>query len=391
MIDFDFQIKTRIVFGKDKHLEVGKLLKEQGAEKVMIFIGQGSVKKSGLLDEVINCIKQEDIEFILVEGIRPNPTADFARRAVELAKAYNPDFLLPVGGGSVIDTAKLVSVGYYYDGDCFDFNLHKVKPEKALPLGSILTISAAGSEMSTSCVIQDDELMIKRGFNSELVRPVFAIENPELTYSVSLNQTVNGIVDIMMHTLERYFQPSCSNEPADRFAEGLLKSVIEAGKIVVNNPKDYESRAVLMLMSSMSHNGLTNIGKKFFMPVHQLEHALSGVYPEVAHGAGLAVLFPAWSKCYVDVETDKFDSLARNVFGLNNPDKMTNAKAGIEELEKFFRSIHAPLTLKELGIDNPDIDKLINVLLDGGTKVIPHDKKPLNKEIARIIYESCRD
>ena len=172
MIDFDFQIKTRIVFGKDKHLEVGKLLKEQGAEKVMIFIGQGSVKKSGLLDKVINCIKQEDIEFILVEGIRPNPTADFARRAVELAKAYNPDFLLPVGGGSVIDTAKLVSVGYYYDGDCFDFNLHKVKPEKALPLGSILTISAAGSEMSTSCVIQDDELMIKRGFNSELVRPI---------------------------------------------------------------------------------------------------------------------------------------------------------------------------------------------------------------------------
>ena len=391
MIDFDFQIKTRIIFGKDKHLEVGKLLKEQGAEKVMIFIGQGSVKKSGLLDVVIDCIKKEDIKYIVVEGIRPNPTADYAREIVDLARVFNPDFLLPIGGGSVIDTAKLVSVGYYYDGDCFDFNLHKAKPTKALPIGSILTISAAGSEMSTSCVIQDDELMIKRGFNSELVRPVFAIENPELTYSVSLNQTVNGVVDIMMHTLERYFQPSCNNEPADRFAEGLLKSVIEAGRIVINDPKNYESRAVLMLMSSLSHNGLTNIGKKFFMPVHQLEHALSGVYPQVAHGAGLSVLFPAWAKCYMDVEVDKFDTFARNVFGLNNSDKMVNAKAGIETLENYFKSIHAPLTFKELGLENPDIDKLINVLLDGGTKVIPHDKKPLNQEIARIIYESCRD
>ena len=391
MIDFDFQVKTRIIFGKDKHLEIGKILKEYGAEDVMIFIGQNSVKKSGLLDKVISCLKNENIRYTVVEGVRVNPTADFARQAVELAKALNPDFLLPIGGGSVIDTAKLVSVGYYYDGDCFDFNLHKEKPIKALPIGSILTISAAGSEMSTSCVIQDDKLMIKRGFNSELVRPLFAIENPELTYSVNIEQTVNGIVDIMMHTLERYFQPSSGNEPADRFAEGLLKSVIKAGSVVVNNPNDYESRAVLMLMSSLSHNGLTNIGKKFFMPVHQLEHALSGVYPKVAHGAGLSVLFPAWAKCYLEVEIDKFDTFARNVFGLTNPDKLLNAKAGIEELEKYFKSIHAPLNFKELGLDNPDIDKLISVLLDGGTKVIPHDKKPINQQIARIIYESCRE
>ncbi len=389
MINFDFQIKTKIYFGKDKHLQVGQILKEFNAKKVLVFIGQGSVRKSGLLDTVISCLTDENIELKVLEGIRPNPTADLAREFVKIAKDYHPDFLLAVGGGSVIDTAKLVSVGYYYDGDCFDFNLHKVSPEKALPVGSVLTISAAGSEMSTSCVIQDDELMIKRGFNSELIRPAFAIENPELTYSVSPRQTMNGIVDIMMHTLERYFQPSCDNEPADGFAEALLRSVIKAGSVVINNPNDYESRAVLMLMSSLSHNGLTNIGKKFFMPVHQLEHALSGVYPEVSHGAGLAVLFPAWSKAYIDVETDKFDKLAKNVFGLNNPNKIENGKAGIKELENFFKSIHAPLSFKELGIDNPDIDKLINVLLDGGKKVIPHDKKPLNQEIARIIYESC--
>ena len=389
MINFDFQIKTKLYFGKDKHLEVGEIIKDFNFKKVLIFLGQGSVKKSGLLDIITRCLDKENIEYKFLEGIRPNPTADLARKFVVVAKEYQPDLLLAIGGGSVIDTAKLVSVGYYYDGDCFDFNLHKTSPKTALPVGVVLTISAAGSEMSTSCVIQDDDLMIKRGFNSELIRPVFAIENPELTYSVSPRQTMNGVVDIMMHTLERYFQPSCENEPADGFAEALLRSVIKAGSEVMKNPYDYESRAVLMLMSSMSHNGLTNIGKKFFMPVHQLEHALSGVYPEVSHGAGLAVLFPAWSKCYLDVETDKFDQFARNVFGLNNLNKLENGRNGIKALEEFFKSINAPLTFKELGIDNPDIDKLINVLLDGGKKVIPHDKKPLNQEIARIIYESC--
>ena len=389
MIDFDFQVKTKLYFGKDKHLQVGKVLTDFGAKKVLVFIGQGSVKSSGLLDQIISCLNIAAIDFKVLEGIRPNPTADLARDFVKVAKEYNPDFLLAIGGGSVIDTTKLVSVGYYYDGDCFDFNLYKATATKALPIGVVLTISAAGSEMSTSCVIQDDALMIKRGFNSDLIRPAFAIENPELTYSVNPRQTMNGIVDIMMHTLERYFQPSCDNEPADGFAESLLRSVIKAGSVVIENPNDYESRAVLMLMSSLSHNGLTSIGKKFFMPVHQLEHALSGVYPEVSHGAGLAVLFPAWAKCYLETDVDKFDRFAKNVFGLDNPNKLDNGLNGIKALEDFFRSIHAPLSFRELGIENPDIDKLINVLLDNGKKVIPHDKKPLNQEIARIIYESC--
>ena len=389
MINFDFAVKTKIYFGTDKHLEVGNILKENNAKKVIVVIGQSSVKKTGLLDLVLSKLEENDIAYHVLEGVRPNPTADLAREFVSFAKEYHPDFILAIGGGSVMDTAKLICVGYYYDGDCFDFNLHKVEPQKALPLGVILTISASGSEMSTSCVIQDDESMIKRGFNSELVRPVFAIENPELTYSVSPNQTANGITDIMMHTLERYFQPSCDNEPADGFAEALLKSVIKAGEVVLDNPNDYESRAVLMLMSSLSHNGLTNIGKKFFMPVHQLEHALSGVYPEVAHGAGLAVLFPAWGKYYVNIDPDKFDKLARNVFGLNNPNKIENGLLGIKALEDFFTEINMPHTFKDLGIENPDIDKLISVLLDNGKKVINHHIKPMDEEIARIIYKSC--
>ena len=389
MNNFDFYIKTKLYFGKDKHLETGKILASFGAKKVLIFIGQGSVRKNGLLDEVTNTIKQENIDFRVVEGIRPNPTIDLVKKFLIVAKEYQPDFLLAIGGGSVIDTAKLVSVGYYYDGDPFDFNLKKAVPVNALPLGVILTISASGSEMSASCVIQDDKTMIKSGFLSEFNRPAFAIENPELTYSVSPAQTAYGIVDIMMHTMERYFMPSCEIEPADRFAEGLLKSVIEAGKKVVINPKDYEARAVIMLMSSLSHNGLTSIGKTPFLLVHKLEHALSGVYPDVAHGAGLSVLFPAWADYYVNIDTDKFDLFARNVWGCNNPDKLANGKEGIKCLREFFKSIGAPITLEELNIKDLDIEKVVNVLTDGGKKTVPHYLKPLDAEIARIIYESC--
>ena len=389
MINFDFGIRTKLYFGTDKHLEVGNILAEYKAKKVIVVIGKGSVRKSGLLDVVLSKLDEKNITYHVLEGVRPNPTAQLAREFVKFAKEYKPDFVLAIGGGSVIDTAKMICVGYYYDGDCFDFNLHKVQPNNALPLGVILTMAAAGSEMSTSAVMQDDSSMIKRGFNSEWNRPVFAIENPELTYSVSAEQTGYGVTDIMMHTLERYFQPSSDNEPADGFAETLLKSVIKAARVVKDNPKDYESRAVIMLMSSLSHNGLTNIGKPFFMPVHQLEHALSGVYPEVAHGAGLAVLFPAWSKYYVNVDPDKFDSLARNVFGLINPNKIENGLLGIKALEDFFTEINMPHTFKDLGIENPDIDKLISVLLDNGKKVINHHIKPMDEEIARIIYKSC--
>ena len=389
MIDFNFAIKTELYFGKNKHLEVGNILAKHNAKRVLIFIGQGSVRKSGLLDSVTKTLDEQSIEYHVLEGIRPNPTTNLTREFIDFARNYQPDFLLAIGGGSVIDTAKLVSVGYYYNGDCFDFNLHKVTPEKGIPLGVILTISASGSEMSTSCVVQDDQTMEKMGFNSEVIRPVFAIENPELTYSVNKYQTMCGIVDIMMHTMERYFQPSADLEPCDGFAESLLKSVMKAGTLVMNNPLDYEGRAVLMLMSSLSHNGLTNIGKVPYLHVHKLEHALSGVYPQVAHGAGLAVLFPAWAKVYLNYDPDKFDSFARNVFGLNNPDKIQNCKDGIKALEDYFRSIGAPLTLKELGIDNPDIDKLVDVLTDGGKKEIPHYKKPTDAKLARIIYESC--
>ena len=258
-----------------------------------------------------------------------------------------------------------------------------------MPIGVILTIAASGSELSNSCVIQDDEKQIKRGFNNDLIRPIFAIENPKLTYSVSKVQTAYGIVDIMMHTLERYFNASSVNEPADGFAEALLKSVIKAAKTVINNPTDYDARAVLMLMSSLSHNDLTSIGKGKLLFVHQLEHAVSGMYPEVAHAAGLAVLFPAWAKYYVSLDTDKFNQLATNVFGLHNKNKSENAKAGIVEIEKLFSSLGMPKTFKDLGIAKPDIDGLVALVTNNGEKSIPHHIKDMDEKVLKIIFNSC--
>ena len=389
MIDFDFVSPTKIYFGNNKEELIGQICLDGGYKRVYIVVGQGSVKRTGLLDRVLDSLNKSGVKYQVLEGVRPNPTIDMCRKGIEEARIFVPNLILAIGGGSVIDTAKNIAVGYFYAGDSFDFNLHKAKPKKALPVGVILTISASGSELSNSCVIQDDDKKIKRGFNDDLIRPVFAIENPKLSYSVSKVQTAYGVVDIMMHTLERYFNGSSENEPADGFAEALLKSVIKAAKTVIDNPTDYDARAVLMLMSSLSHNDLTSIGKGKLLFVHQLEHAVSGVYPDVAHAAGLAVLFPAWAKYYVNYDTDKFNSLAANVFNIHKMNKLDNAKAGIQEIEKLFAALGMPKTFKDLGINNVDVELLANLVTDDGNRVIPHPKKDMDKEVVKVIINSC--
>ena len=389
MIDFDFVSPTKIYFGNNKEELIGQICLDGGYKKVYIVIGQGSVKRTGLLDRVLASLDKAGIKYQILEGVRANPTIDLCHKGIEEARAFAPNLILGIGGGSVMDTAKNIAVGYFYAGDSFDFNLHKAKPKKALPVGVILTIAASGSELSNSCVIQDDEKQIKRGFNDDLVRPVFAIENPKLTYSVSKVQTAYGIVDIMMHTLERYFNGSSDNEPADGFAEALLKSVIKAAKTVMDNPTDYDARAVLMLMSSLSHNDITSIGKGKMLFVHQIEHAVSGVYPQVAHAAGLAVLFPAWAKYYVNYDTDKFASLATNVFGIHKMNKLDTAKAGIQEFEKLSASLNMPKTFKDLGIDKVDVELLANLVTDNGNRIIAHPAKDMDKEVVKAIINSC--
>ena len=389
MIDFDFISPTKIYFGNNKEQLIGRICLEGGYKRVYIVIGQGSVKRSGLLDRVLSSLNENGIKYQILEGVRANPTIDLCHKGIEEARIFAPNLILAIGGGSVMDTAKNIAVGYFYAGDSFDFNLHLEKPKKALPIGVILTIAASGSELSTSCVIQDDEKQIKQGFNDDIIRPVFAIENPKLTYSVSKVQTAYGVVDIMMHTLERYFNVSSDNEPADGFAEALLRSVIKAARTVVNNPTDYDSRAVLMLMSSLSHNGITSIGKNGGFFVHPVEHAVSAVYPQVAHAAGLAVLFPAWAKYYVNYDTDKFNQLAKNVFGLNKSNKLDNAKASIAKIEELFSLLGMPKTFRDLGIEKPDIKKLVNIITNNGERVIKHHIKDMDEEVLTAIFNSC--
>ena len=389
MIDFDFVSPTKIYFGNNKEQLIGRICSEGQFKRVFIVIGQGSAKRTGLLNRVLASLDESKIKYQILEGVRANPTIELCRKGIEEARIFVPNLILAIGGGSVIDTAKNIAVGYFYSGDSFDFNMHKTKPKKVLPLGVILTIAASGSELSNSCVIQDDDKKIKRGFNDDLIRPLFVIENPKLTYSVSKIQTAYGIVDSMMHTLERYFNASSENEPADGFAEVVLRSIIKAAKKVVDNPTDYEARSILMLMSSLSHNDITSIGKGKFLFVHQLEHAVSGMYPEVAHAAGLAVLFPAWAKYYVGLDTEKFNKLATNVFGLHNKNKLDNAKAGIAEIEKMFAALGMPKTFKDLGINNPDIDGLVNLMTNNGEKSIPHHIKDMDASVLKTIFNSC--
>lgn len=389
MIDFNFVSPTKIFFGKEKEKQIGDICKEFHFKKVLVITGKSSVKKSGLLDVVLDALKEKNNEYFLLEGVRANPEISLCRKGIEIARNNDVDSILAIGGGSVIDTAKNIAAGYYYKGDSFDFNTHKAAPKKALPIGVILTISAAGSELSNSCVIQDDKLNCKSGFNSDLVRPVFAVENPELTYTVDKYQTAVGIVDIMMHTLERYLQESSDMELADGFAEGLLRVVIKAGYAVMKDPNDYEARATLMLASSYSHNGITSIGKKFGMPVHQLEHALSGVYPKVSHGAGLAVLYPNWARFYLKYEVEKFASLGRNVFGIYGSDDLAVATQFIEDLDKFFTTIGMPKTYADLGIDDPNVDLLVDVFSNNKTRVVSHRDKPMDYAVAYEIFKMC--
>lgn len=389
MKNFDFISPTKIYFGPGKENNVGSILKEHGATRILILTGKNSVIRSGLLERVVVSLGKANIPFELLRGVRANPTFDLVEEGLSLIRSNKLDFILAIGGGSVIDTAKCIAVNFYHNGGVKDINLHKAEPTKALPVGVILTISAAGSELSNSCVIQDDETGIKVGFNSDLVRPVFAIENPELTYSLPKEQIAYGVVDILMHTLERYFSVSEKYELADEFALGLIKNVLEVGLLAYQNPTNYDYQAALMLASSLSHNGLTSIGKKMGMPVHQLEHPLSGSFPYIAHGLGLAILFPAWCKYYYKYDIDKFTTLGERVFDIYSGDKEQDALATISAFEEYFARMDLPNKLSELGVKKEDIESLVNKVTNNNTRTVYHHTKPINDEVARKIYYSC--
>lgn len=389
MVDFEFISPTKLFFGREKEKDIGLIIKSYGFKKVLFHYGSVSIKRSGLYDKIVKSLKDNSIEFVELNGVRVNPTHSLVRAGVFLARKEKMEMVLAVGGGSVIDSAKSIAAGFYYDGDPFDFNLHIAKPKKVLPVGVVLTIAAAGSELSASCVISNDETKIKSGFNDDLNRPLFAVCNPELTYTVSKYQTGCGIVDIISHSFERYFSPSPNKELADEFALGVIRHVVEVGKTAIEKPCDYQSRASLMLASSFSHNGITGLGKKVNMPVHKLAHGLSAFDHNIAHGAALSVLMPAWMSYVKDAEIDKFAAFGREVFKIHFVNKEESANMGIRELRNFFKEIGMPLTLTELGINKEDIPLLVSMITEKGTRVVGHSVRPLDAQDIEALLLSC--
>ena len=363
MNNFVFYSPTEFVFGKATEMQVGALARKHGARKVMIVYGGGSVVRSGLLDRVKQSLQEAGIEYCLMGGVQPNPVDTKVYEGIEFCRREQADMLLPVGGGSVIDTAKAIAAGVLYEGDFWDFYIGKAKVTKALKVAVVLTIPAAGSEGSGNTVITKLDGLQKLSLRvPEVLRPVFSIMNPELTYTLPPFQTACGVADMMAHIMERYFTNTQEVEIGDRLCEGTLMAIINEAPKVMRNPEDYGARANLMWAGMIAHNGTCGVGCEEDWASHFLEHEISAIYG-VTHGAGLSVIFPAWMTWMVEHNVGKIAQYAVRVWGVpESEDKKTVALEGIGKLKAFFSSLGLPVTFKELGVENPDIDRLADSL-----------------------------
>lgn len=357
MFNFKFYTPTKVVFGKDTECKVAELINEFGGKKVLIHYGGGSVIRSGLMQRVTDTLDAAGINYIMLGGAVPNPHLGLVYEGIELCKKEGIDFILAVGGGSAIDSAKAIGYGVTNEGDVWDFYDYKREAKACLPIGVILTLAATGSEMSDSSVITKEEGLVKRGYSSDYSRPKFAIMNPELTMTLPDYQTACGCTDIMMHTMERYFTQGGNMEITDAIAEGLLRTVMNNAKILVKDPKNYEARAEVMWAGSLAHNDLTGCGNDGGdWMTHKLEHELGGLY-DVAHGAGLAAIWGSWARYVYKNCLPRFKKFALNVMGVANEGTDEEiAVAGIEALENFYREINMPTNLRELGVNATDED-----------------------------------
>ena len=348
MASIGYYAPTDVYFGAGAEDKVAEILVKYGAHKVLLHFGSGSVKRSGLLDKVERLLTEKGIGFVELGGVVPNPRVSLVRKGIEIVNKEGIDFILAVGGGSVLDSAKAIGYGVYGGGDVWDFYCGKRKVEGTLPVGAILTLAATGSEMSDSSVITNDETdpIYKRGVNSDFGRVKFSLLNPELTYSVSRYQTACGATDIMMHTLERYFHQGYSLDFTDQLSFTLLREVMANAPVALAHPDNYEARANIMWCGTLSHNGLMATGNpnKGDWACHQIEHELSAEF-DVAHGAGLAAVWGSWARYVLEVDPSRFAKLGEGVFGESDPVKT------IEKFEEFFRSINMPVDLKGLGLE----------------------------------------
>lgn len=395
MDNFTFYAPTYFDFGRNAEEHVGSLIRRFGGTKVLLHYGGGSIKKSGLYDRVVKCLEEEGIPFGELGGVKPNPRSGLVYEGIKKCRESGYDFILAVGGGSTIDSAKAIAAGSCYDGDFWDFYTKKAVIEKALPVGTILTIAAAGSEGSTNTVITNETTGVKTGAGSDLLRPKFSILNPELTCTLPPYQTAAGATDIMIHICERYFSNTEEVEITDRLCEAVLKTMIHETPRVIEDPYNYEARANIMWAGMIAHNNVCGVGRVQDWASHHMEHELSALY-DVTHGAGLAVIAPAWMRYVLRINPHKLVQFAERVWDVtpqavsgSGADEQT-ALLGIEKFEAFLRSIGMPLTFAEIGADAKDIDRMTEKLLTG--KETEGNYVKLKADDVKSIYRSvCGD
>ncbi|MBU0527851.1 iron-containing alcohol dehydrogenase [Candidatus Micrarchaeota archaeon] len=364
MENFEYQCQTKIIFGKETENQAGEEINKLG-KKVLLHYGSGSIKKSGLYDRIVESLKKANVEFVELSGVVPNPRLSLVKEGVELCKKEDVDCILAVGGGSVIDSAKAIGAGAVYDGNVWDFFEGKII-EKSLPVGVVLTISAAGSEASNATVITNEDGPRKASSHGN-IRPKFAILNPELTYSVSKDQTANGIADMMAHIFERYFTNSKSVDLTDKLCEGALRSIVKNGRIVMSEPENYDARANLMWASTLAHNGLLGTGREEDWASHGIEHQLSAFY-DIPHGAGLAIIFPAWMRYVVKQDISRFAQFAREVWKIDECCDEDMAIQAIEKTKEFFKELGLPTSLSELNIYNEKFVEMAKICAGSGRR-----------------------
>lgn len=392
MENFQYYTPTKIIFGRGAEEQTGQLAAEQGCKKVLVHYGGGSVVRSGLLERIYRSLDAVGISYVSLGGVVPNPRLSLVYEGIRLARKEQVDFILAVGGGSVIDSAKAIGYGVANEGDVWDFYEKRRTAKACLPIGVVLTIAAAGSEMSDSSVITKEEGWLKRGYSSNYARARFAVMNPELTMTLPKYQTASGCVDIMMHTMERYFNHSENMEMTDGISEHLLRTVMKNAKILMNEPDNYQARAEVMWAGSLSHNGLTGCGTGGGdWASHQLEHELGGMF-DVAHGAGLAAVWGSWARYVMDAAPERFAKFAVNVMGVEpEAEKIKTAQKGIEAMEDFYRALDMPVCIGDMGIElaEEQMRELAEKCSHFGKRTIGCIKK-LDQEDMYQIYKEAR-
>ncbi|MCE5329327.1 iron-containing alcohol dehydrogenase [bacterium] len=388
MDNFTFQSPTRIIFGKKTELEVGKETKKF-SNKILLHYGGSSIKKYGLYDKVIKSLKDENIEIFELGGVKPNPRLDLVYEGIKICRDNNINFILAVGGGSAIDSAKAIACGVNYQGDVWDFYTTDKKAGNVLPIGVVLTIPAAGSEASNGSVITREEGLLKKDYVDDAIRPVFAILNPELTFTLPTEQTLCGISDIFAHGLERYFTNTQNVDFTDRLIEGAFKSLINNAYIVLEKPSDYAARAEIMWIGLVMHNGLFGTGREEDWGSHAIEHELSAIY-DIAHGAGLSIVFPAWMKYVYKHDLNRFAQFAVRVFGAERyfNDIERTALEGIKRLENFYKEIGLPTKLKDVNIPDTLLEEMANKSTADGP--LGHFVKLETKDVLNILKMTIR-